>query len=69
MVRFGRAALAVGRIGLDYTKSLYYTSYPTDEEREVAKGSCHQRSADKLLDLCCANGGVFIKVRFFGLLK
>jgi len=62
VVRFGRAALAVGRIGIDYTKSLYYTSYPTDEEREVAKGSCHQRSADKLLDLCCANGGVFIKV-------
>ena len=31
------------------------------EYRERLK-SCHQRSADKLLKLCCDNGGCFIKV-------
>jgi len=62
VVRFGRAAIAVGKIGWDYTNTLYYTTYPTEQQYESEKCSCHQRSADKLLDLCCANGGVFIKV-------
>jgi len=60
--RFGRAALVVGKIGLDYKKSLYSTSYPDQDLYETAKVECHQRAADRLLDLCCANGGVFIKV-------
>ena len=62
MVRFGRAAASVGRIGWDYQRTLFSAKYPTDEEYEAAKLECHQRSADKLLDLCCVNGGVFIKV-------
>ena len=29
---------------------------------EAAKSACHLRAADHLLKLCCANGGVFVKV-------
>jgi len=61
MVRFGRAAVAVGRIGLDYRSTLS-REYPGEAEYEAAKAECHTRAADRLLDLCLANGGVFIKV-------
>lgn len=61
-IRFGRAALAVGRIGLDYRRSLFSTAYENPDLYDAAKKDCHQRSADKLLKLCSVNGGVFVKV-------
>jgi len=61
-VRFGRAAWSVGKIGFDYKKTLYKTTYPETADYEAAKAACHQRAANNLLDLCCRNGGVFIKV-------
>jgi aarF domain-containing kinase len=61
-IRFGRAALTVGRIGLDYRKSLFSSTYEDPSQYEAAKKECHQRSADRLLKLCSVNGGVFIKV-------
>jgi len=73
-VRFGRAAAAVGRIGLDYKKTLGAfkdvralddNSVAIDgrsQEYADALSACHLRSADKLLKLCQANGGCFIKV-------
>jgi hypothetical protein len=36
-VRFGRAALAVGHIGLDYRKSLFKTKYEEPAQYEAAK--------------------------------
>jgi hypothetical protein len=36
-IRFGRAALAVGRIGLDYRKSLFKTKYEEPTHYEAAK--------------------------------
>jgi len=60
-VRFGRAAVAVGKIGWDYKKSLFSRQLETEEYEEV-KSSCHTRSAQRLLELCQLNGGVFIKV-------
>ena len=43
-------------------------SKPDETERDSYDSrlrSCHQRSADKLLKLCCDNGGCFIKVGNF----
>ena len=32
------------------------------EEREEAKRGCHQRGANRLLDVCFRNGGIYIKL-------
>jgi len=61
-VRFGRAAVAVARLVVDYRRTLYSRQYPDSETLEAAKSECHLRAATHLLDLCCANGGVFVKV-------
>merc|ERR1719219_2315975 len=60
-VRFGRAAVAVGRIAVDYKQTLG-GQYLDEESYEGAKCECHLRSANHLLKLCCDNGGVFVKV-------
>jgi len=44
VVRFGRAAASVGRIGWDYQRTLFSAKYPTDEEYEAAKLECHQKN-------------------------
>lgn len=61
-VRFGRAAIAVGKIAYDYKKTLYSEEVKDKEMYEKNKSDCHLRSAEELLKLCCANGGCFIKV-------
>ncbi|CAG2113844.1 unnamed protein product [Medioppia subpectinata] len=60
-VRFGRAAVTVGRIAIDYKWSVSALK-DTSPETLNEWSAVHQRSADRLLDLCCTNGGVFIKV-------
>jgi len=60
-VRFGRAAVAVGRLAVDYKQTLSQ-EYLDSDSYEAAKSACHLRAADHLLKLCCANGGVFVKV-------
>ena len=64
LVRFGRAAVSVGLIGVDYKKSLFSSYSPQygTQEYDQAKTDVNQRSANRLLDLCNKNGGVFIKV-------
>ena len=47
------------------THADYKTSLKADlvgEEREVVLRGCHQRGADRLLQLCFANGGVYTKL-------
>ncbi|KAG5895660.1 hypothetical protein JTB14_008669 [Gonioctena quinquepunctata] len=63
IVRFGRAAFTVLQIGVIYQKDLYgkRLDKKTKEYKEL-KSICHKRSAEKLLDLCCTNKGVYIKV-------
>jgi len=61
-VRFGRAALAVGKIGVDYKKTLKYRDVVDKDAYEKSLCDCHLRSAEELLKLCSVNGGVFIKV-------
>lgn len=61
LLRFGRAAVTVGRIAADYKITLHNVD-PTTQRFQDLKSSVHTRSAEKLLQLCRANGGAFIKV-------
>ncbi|XP_063804280.1 aarF domain-containing protein kinase 1 isoform X2 [Pseudophryne corroboree] len=61
IVRIGRAALTTAAITCDYLVSLHSVP-PTVQEYAVIKSQVHTRSAHRLLDLCCANRGTFIKV-------
>ncbi|XP_054715249.1 aarF domain-containing protein kinase 1-like [Uloborus diversus] len=65
-LRFGRAAITVGKIAVDYKLTLKGLDVDTENyeklKSEVIVVLVHFRSAKKLLDLCCKNGGAFIKV-------
>lgn len=63
IVRLTRAACTVFQIGVIYKKDLYMKGLDkkSKEYREL-KSVCHKRCAEKLLDLCCTNRGVYIKV-------
>lgn len=63
IVRLSRAACTVFQIGLIYKKDLYGRKLDkcTDEYKQL-KSMCHSRSAEKLLELCCKNKGVYVKV-------
>lgn len=61
LVRFGRAAVIVGTIAADYKISLRKCNEDTDECKQKWS-DVHTRSAERLLKLCSANGGAFIKV-------
>ncbi|XP_037072710.1 aarF domain-containing protein kinase 1-like [Pollicipes pollicipes] len=63
LVRFGRAAVTVGRISWDYQRTLYWSGVPaTSAEYARLKSEVHTRGAQRLLELCCANRGCFVKV-------
>ncbi|KAM4625939.1 aarF domain-containing protein kinase 1 [Polymixia lowei] len=61
LVRFGRAAATTAVISYDYLTSFKHVEFGT-EEYLALKSKVHQRSAERLRDLCCANRGTFIKV-------
>ncbi|KAM5129991.1 aarF domain-containing protein kinase 1 [Mantella aurantiaca] len=61
VVRIGRAALTTAAISCDYLTSLRNVT-PEAQDYDVIKSQVHSRSARRLLDLCCANRGTFIKV-------
>ncbi|RKP07384.1 ABC1 family-domain-containing protein, partial [Thamnocephalis sphaerospora] len=60
-VRSGRAAYAVLRIGIDY-KLHVANLVEADPQYEALRSAWHKRSAEQLLALCRANGGVYIKL-------
>ncbi|XP_037551401.1 aarF domain-containing protein kinase 1 isoform X2 [Nematolebias whitei] len=61
VIRFGRAALTTAVISYDYLTAFRHVAHGS-EEYWALKSKVHQRSAERLLDLCCANRGTFIKV-------
>ncbi|CAL9686521.1 unnamed protein product [Knipowitschia caucasica] len=61
VVRFGRAAATTFVISYDYLTAFRNVQNGTEELWEL-KSKVHQRSAERLRDLCCANRGTFIKV-------
>lgn len=58
-VRLGRDVVAATTMLGDYIFSLRGLQA---EEREAAKRECHQRGANKLLEVCFKNGGIYIKL-------
>ncbi|VDK17698.1 unnamed protein product [Anisakis simplex] len=63
LVRFARAGIAASQIALDYKLTMRrFRGVDNELEYANAMKGAHERSAQKLLDLACANGGVFIKV-------
>lgn len=62
-LRLGRAALTVFNVGLYYKQELINSKLDrTSQDFAELKSKVHTEAAKKLLDLCCANGGVYIKV-------
>ncbi|XP_054272474.1 aarF domain-containing kinase 1 [Macrosteles quadrilineatus] len=63
VVRLGRSAITVFKIGLKYKLDLYNSSLdPESEEYALQRSKVHKEAAEELLDLCRANKGVYIKV-------
>ncbi|XP_046426364.1 aarF domain-containing kinase 1 [Neodiprion fabricii] len=63
VVRLTRAALTVFQIGTHYKTKLYSAKLDKESpEYAKLKSEVHLYGAQKLLDLCCANKGVYIKV-------
>lgn len=61
LVRFGRAATTAASIAVDYKWNLYKLDN-NDKEYEPLLSKIHLRSAEKLKNVFCKNGGAFIKV-------
>uniref|UniRef100_A0A1Y1MDT0 ABC1 atypical kinase-like domain-containing protein n=1 Tax=Photinus pyralis TaxID=7054 RepID=A0A1Y1MDT0_PHOPY len=63
VVRLSRAAAAVFDITSVYKKKLYKSDLDKNsQEYHALTSSCHKEAAEKLLQLCCTNKGVYIKV-------
>ncbi|XP_031825652.1 aarF domain containing kinase 1 [Nomia melanderi] len=63
IVRLGRAATTVFIIGRHYQNELYGSKLDKDTpEYQNLKSRVHKYGAEKLLELCCENKGVYIKV-------
>ena len=58
--RFSRSLVTGLRIGLDYRYSLWGMDDTQDEYQEAMK-EVHTRSAQRILDTCLNNGGLYIK--------
>ncbi|KAK7103933.1 aarF domain-containing protein kinase 1-like [Littorina saxatilis] len=61
VVRFGRAAWACAGIAFDYKWTLGRADADSPDYPEI-KSQIHQRSAERLREMCKKNGGAFIKV-------
>ena len=63
IARILRSASTVGAIAIDYKWSLRHGPDTIGREvYEAEKSAFHQRSADRLLELCKQNGGIFVKL-------
>ncbi|XP_056409262.1 aarF domain-containing protein kinase 1 isoform X3 [Hyla sarda] len=61
VVRIGRAVVTTAAVTCDYLVTLRNVP-PATPEYDAIKSQVHARSARRLLDLCCANRGTYIKV-------
>uniref|UniRef100_A0A182JC41 Protein kinase domain-containing protein n=1 Tax=Anopheles atroparvus TaxID=41427 RepID=A0A182JC41_ANOAO len=64
IVRLGRAGATVFGIATTYQKNLYSREWPDKKAAEYlkVKSDTHRMAAEKLLELCRTNRGVYIKV-------
>lgn len=63
IVRLARSGVALVEIASIYRRDLYFREWDksTKEYREQ-RSKAHQKAAERLLELCCLNRGVYIKV-------
>lgn len=63
IVRLARSGVALVEIASIYRRDLYFREWDksTKEYREQ-RSRAHQKAANRLLELCCLNRGVYIKV-------
>jgi aarF domain-containing kinase len=63
IVRLVRSASAVVDIASIYRRELYFREWDkTTKEYRDQRSIAHQKAANRLLELCCLNRGVYIKV-------
>ena len=63
IVRLARSGLAVVDIASIYRRELYFREWDkTTKEYREQRSKAHQKAANRLLELCCLNRGVYIKV-------
>ena len=58
---FYRSLVVGSTISLDYFWSLYNVDEDSENYEKLLK-EIHQRSADRLVDGCLSNGGIYIKL-------
>jgi aarF domain-containing kinase len=63
IVRFARSGLALVDIASIYRRELYFREWDkSTKEYRDQRSIAHQKAANRLLELCCLNRGVYIKV-------
>lgn len=63
IVRFSRSAMALVEIATIYQRDLYFQDWDkSSKEYREQRSKAHQKAADRVLQLCCLNRGVYIKV-------
>lgn len=63
IVRFTRSAVAFVEIATLYQRELYFKSWDkSSKEYREQRSIVHQKAANRLLELCCLNRGVYVKV-------
>lgn len=63
IVRFARAGRALVEIATIYQRDLYFRDWDkSSKEYREQRSKAHQKAADRVLELCCLNRGVYIKV-------
>lgn len=63
IVRFARAGVALVQIATIYQRDLYFREWDkSSKEYREQRSKAHQKAADRVLELCCLNRGVYIKV-------
>ena len=63
VVRFVRSGVALVEIASIYQRDLYFREWDkSSKEYREQRSKAHQKAANRLLELCCLNRGVYIKV-------
>jgi hypothetical protein len=63
IVRFTRSAMAVIEIATLYQRELFFKKWDkSSKEYRDQRSIVHQKAANRVLELCCLNRGVYVKV-------
>lgn len=63
IVRFARSGMALVEIASIYQRDLYFREWDkSSKEYREQRSKAHQKAANRILELCCLNRGVYIKV-------